>query len=107
MASLFLVNKNSVVYRVHRVTSLIIPPINVLLTGVLFMSMTVSHIWIVGVTLASHGRGKSQNIKYADDVPSQHAVIGPRANIGGWQAAVLGMRLPITARFPAADAALS
>ena len=39
--------------------------------------------------------------------PSQHAVIGPRADISGWQAAVLGMHLPITARFPAADAALA
>ena len=39
--------------------------------------------------------------------PSQHAVIGPRADISGWQAAVLGTRLPITARFPAADAALA
>ncbi|KAI0220882.1 hypothetical protein LSAT2_027653 [Lamellibrachia satsuma] len=37
----------------------------------------------------------------------QHAVIGPRADISGWQAAVLGKRLPITARFPAADAALA
>ena len=34
-------------------------------------------------------------------------VIGPRADISGWQAAVLGTRLPITARFPAADAALA
>ena len=39
--------------------------------------------------------------------PSQHAVIGPRADIIGWQAAVLGTRLLITARFPAADAALA
>ena len=45
--------------------------------------------------------------KVKKEGPSQHAVIGPRADISGWQAAVLGTRLPITARFPAADAALA
>ena len=31
-------------------------------------SFYVSHIWYEGVTLASHGRGKSQNTRYANDV---------------------------------------
>ena len=39
--------------------------------------------------------------------PSQHAVIGLRTDISGWQAAVFGTRLPITACFPGADAALA
>ncbi|KAI0223280.1 hypothetical protein LSAT2_025493 [Lamellibrachia satsuma] len=38
-------------------------------------------------------------------VPSQHTVI--RADISGLQAAMLGTLLPITARLPAADAALA
>ena len=31
-------------------------------------SFYVSHIWYEGVTLASHGRRKSQNTRYANDV---------------------------------------
>ena len=44
------------------------------LDGVTFLLSTkiasfyVSHIWYEGVTLASHGRGKSQNTRYANDV---------------------------------------
>ena len=54
---------------------------------------------------SSHNLIELKLIIMLDLHPSQHAVIG--ADISGWQAAVLGRRLPITARFPAADAALA